>query len=160
MAVTLTGLDTVLKNLNKEIAGIRNRSLKGLIRAQIVVRRDMDKTPPKIPVDTGNLRSSYFTVTSKGTTEAGDSPKFSGEEVSKLQAGHAAVMNEQQGSIVGKLDPTLIMGFTAYYAMYVHEMVEAEHFTRSGSGAKFMEAALKRNKDKILEIIAKEAKIP
>jgi len=58
----VTGLDKVLRKLNKEIKAIEGRTMKGLIRAQIIIRRDMDKTPPKIPVGkTGDLRASYET---------------------------------------------------------------------------------------------------
>jgi hypothetical protein len=50
------------------------------------------------------------------------------------------------------------LGFTANYAWYVHENVGA-NFKRPEAGAKFFEAALKRNTDKILDIIKKEAKV-
>ena len=55
------GFDKVVSNLKREVRRIKNRSGKGLIEAAIIVRRDMDKTPPLIPIDTGNLRASWFT---------------------------------------------------------------------------------------------------
>ena len=55
------GFDKVVNNLKREVRGIKNRSGKGLIEAAIIVQRDMDKTPPLIPVDTGNLHGSWFT---------------------------------------------------------------------------------------------------
>ena len=57
----LKGLDSVLRNLNKEIKAIEGRSLAGLIRAAVVVRRSMDETPPLVPIDKGFLRGSWFT---------------------------------------------------------------------------------------------------
>ena len=120
----LEGLNTVLKNLNKEVKSIKNRSMKGLIRSAVIIRRDMDFTSPLIPVDTGNLRASWFTE-----------PFF----------------------ITGS--PALIIGFTAFYAVFVHENIGA-HFQRPGAGAKFMEASMKRNSRKVLETIAHEARIP
>ena len=54
------GMDNVLRNLNKEIKKIEGYSMKGLIRSAILIRRDMDKTSPLVPVDEGNLRSSWF----------------------------------------------------------------------------------------------------
>ena len=63
MTATLEGLETVMKNLNREVVQIKSRSLKGLIRAAIIVRRSMDKNPPLVPVDTGNLRASWFVET-------------------------------------------------------------------------------------------------
>lgn len=120
----LEGIDKVLRNINKEFVRIKGRSLKGLIRAAAHVRRDMDHTPPLIPVDTGNLRASYYT-----------NPHY-----------------------VGK-DPAITLGFTAFYAVFVHENLEA-HFQRPEAGAKFMEAALKRNTNNILRIVAENARIP
>ena len=58
----LAGLDKVIAKLNTEVSKIEGRTLKGLIRAAIIVRRDMDKVSPKIPVDTGNLRQSFFII--------------------------------------------------------------------------------------------------
>ena len=72
----LKGLERVIKNLNAEIARIEGATLAGLIRAQIEIRRSMEYEPPLIPVDMGNLRASYFTVTSKGGIVACRSPKF------------------------------------------------------------------------------------
>ena len=120
----LKGLNTVLRNLNKEMKAINGRSMKGLIQAAIVIRRDMDYTSPMIPIDTGNLRASWFTE-----------PFF----------------------ITGS--PALIIGFTAFYAVFVHENIGV-HFQRPGAGAKFMEASMKRNSREILETIAHEARIP
>jgi len=57
--VYIEGVDNVMANLNKEILAIQGRTLQGLIEAAIVIRRDMDITPPLIPIDLGNLRGSY-----------------------------------------------------------------------------------------------------
>ncbi len=57
----IKGLDEVLTNLNKEIEAMKGRSMKGLIESVIIIRRSMDEKPPLIPVDTTNLRASWFT---------------------------------------------------------------------------------------------------
>ena len=124
MTTEKASLDNVMRNLNKEVNRIQNKSLKGLIKAAAYVRRDMDKTSPLIPTDAGNLRESWFTV------------------ASHLSANR----------------PFVLMGFSANYAEFVHEMVGAK-FQRPGAGAKFFEAAINRNHEKILEIIRKEARI-
>lgn len=116
--------ENVISNLNKEIQKIGNRTIKGLIKAVALIRRDMDKTPPLIPVNTGNLRSSWFTST---------------------------LLNSKNKKVV-------IAGFSANYAISVHEAVGAS-FKRPDSGAKFYEVSIKRNKKKVLEIIRDEAKI-
>lgn len=129
-ALDIKGFDEVITNLNKEIVTIKERTLGGLIKAAAYVREDMDKTPPLIPVDTGNLRQSWF------------------------------IEAIQNGEIWG-----IIMGFSADYAVYVHEMLgptksgKPINWSRPDSGPKFFESAIKRNTDKILEIIGKEAEI-
>ena len=145
-AFELEGIKEVSNQLNKELDKITIRTSKGLILAAALIRKDMDDTEPKIPIYTGNLRASWFT-----------------------------------DPIRAKTGPALLMGFTANYAAYVHEMVDAnfkgdpdkvrytksgkvtaatKKFTRRpGAGAKFLEAALYRNKDEIINIIRDNAAV-
>ena len=122
------GMDIVLGNLNREIMKIQERSMAGLIESAMLIRRDMEKTQPLIPLDTGNLRASWF------VTEYKKEKKFG-----------------------------LIMGFSANYAVFVHEMVDRGskkiNWSRPGSGPKFLEEALKRNTEQILKIIRDNAEI-
>lgn len=113
----IKGVDKVMTNLNKEINKIKKRSMEGLIEAVIMLERDMDETSPTIPIDSGDLRASFFR-----------DPRY----------------------VVDR--PIIVFGFNASYAWWVHENVGA-NFKRPGSGAKFLEAALKRNEKRILEII-------
>ena len=110
-------LDLVMKNLNKEIRDIKKHTMKGFIEGARIVREDMDKIPPLIPVDTGNLRQSWFT-----------------SSVYK-----------------GKI-PVLYFGFSAEYAMEVHEGY-GKHFKRPNAGAGFFVCSIYRNKSKILNAI-------
>ena len=59
--MAIRGLDKVNANLNREIRQIRGRSQAGLDEAAAYLIHDMDRTPPTIPVDTSNLRESWFT---------------------------------------------------------------------------------------------------
>ncbi len=165
----VTGLDEVVKNLNDRIKEIQGEpTLKGLVRGARIILEDMEKTSPVIPVDTGNLRNSVFTITSQGKIEVGASPTFVdkyyeyGEKKVRVSASefnrrHKAVL-AFYGAAVSKLKkPAVVLGFSAYYAKYVHEMVGA-HFKRPGSGAKFLEAAILRNADKIIKVIQEEVK--
>jgi hypothetical protein len=130
----IKGFDKVKNNLNKEIKGIKGRTMKGLIESAIIVRVDMDKTPPLIPIDTGNLRASWFTVQLRTLKGIG-----------------------------------LIMGFSANYAVLVHERVEGAKWgdgvvgkvdwNRDGSGPKFLQASLFRNAPLILKTIQENARI-
>lgn len=157
VTVKITGIEKVQKNLNKELSKIKVGSLAGMIEAAIIVRRAMETSSPKTPVDTGNLRASWFTVTSMGKLAEGDGASFKGTDASKLSSQHNAVISNEKSAIGGS-KPKVSMGFTANYALAVHENIEAT-FNRSGAGAKFFEMALKRNKKAMLEAIAKKAKI-
>lgn len=133
------GIENVMGGINTHLKKMQFASMKGMIKAAALIRRDMEQTEPKVPVDTGNLRSSWFTT-----------------PVRTLKGDHG-----------------LIMGFSANYAVYVHEMVDADFISprtrygpgpgrkrtytpRSGAGAKFLEYALKRNTPEIFRIIAEE----
>lgn len=155
--VIFEGVDKVLSNLNKEIAAIKLRTLGGLIVGSIIVRRDMEATSPLVPVDLGNLRASWFTVTRLGagsTTSA-----FVGENANQLAYDYTISITGAQTDVNSDTDPVLIMGFSAGYALWVHELIDGT-FKRPGAGAKFLESALKRNKNAILRAIAESAQIP
>lgn len=137
----IQGLDTVMSNLNKEIEKIQGASIKGIREAIKLIHDDMDKTPPLIPEDTGALKKSWKTQPIR-------MPGIKG----------------------------VLFGFFAEYALWVHEMIGADfkstrkrygpgegkgrvYTPRPGAGAKFFESSIKRNKDKILDIIRQNAKI-
>lgn len=50
-----------------------------------------------------------------------------------------------------------IIGYTAYYALYVHEI--NKNYRKPGTSWKFLEKVLKENRKKILDILHAEAKI-
>ena len=55
--VVLKGIDNVLRNLNKEIKGIENRTQAGVTAAALKVKAESMKLTP---VDTGNLKASAY----------------------------------------------------------------------------------------------------
>lgn len=153
----LKGFAQVMKTLNKEIKAIEGRTLDGLIQAGIIVIRSMEETPPRVPVDFGNLRASRFLVTKLGAEE-GHNPEFIGENASRLQSEHSATVSRGVSAAKRVKDPVAIIGFSANYADAVHEAVD-KNFRRPGSGAKFLEAAIKRNARAIINVIQEEARI-
>jgi len=154
----VTGLETVLKNLNQEIKEIKNKSLRGMIRSAILIRRHMEFNSPTIPVDTGNLRASWFILTNLTGIEEGENPEFKGEKAPEMALQHSKTIERYRTALSVKKEPALLMGFTANYAFYVHEATHKE-FKRPESGAKFLESALKANYNNILKIIREEAKV-
>jgi len=179
-AMGIQGLNEVIANLNAEIQAMETRTMSGLIRAVALLRRSMDEEAPKIPVDTGNLRASWFVVTSRGGTPIGGSPKFKEMrtvkvkkkgrkvekreykvDIEKLKKIHAEAVASTRAILEQRMktgEEAIGFGFGAYYAAYVHEMMQAK-FKREGAGAKFFQAHLRRKKAEMLAMIAKEAKI-
>lgn len=144
-------LNTVTKKLNDKIGEVRENATTGLIQAAILIRQDMEKSEPKIPIDTGNLRASWFTSVTNGkgqveTAGGGGDPDF------------PKIASVAQSILTTKPNPALLMGFSANYAIFVHENAEAQ-FQRPGSGPFFFKAAMLRNSAKIIQIMAKYNKL-
>ncbi|OFY64751.1 MAG: hypothetical protein A2Y71_06160 [Bacteroidetes bacterium RBG_13_42_15] len=119
-----------MDRLDKEIMLIKDRTSKGCLEAVAYIRRDMDKTPPLIPVKTNNLRSSWF------STPVRDSADRFGVKFG-FSANYAAFVHEMLDEVYGK----------------------KINWTRPGSGPKFFEKALDRNYNEILQIIADYADV-
>lgn len=152
----LKGLDTVMKNLNKEIQKIANQTPAGLITASIIIQRATEKESPKTPVDTSNLRSSFFRVITGIPTD--NKGKFRGKDAGTLAADYTSAISELKADVDARRYPTLIVGFSANYAIWVHENMEAK-FKRPGAGPKFLEEAVNNNKALILNAIRDNVKI-
>ena len=127
----LQGGRNLIFNISRKKLNYERKFLGGAILAAALIRRDMDMTPPVIPVDTGNLRATWFTVTSL--------------------MGSGPVPAEAAAMARGRT--LLVMGFSAAYALQVHER-KWKTGKRPGSGPKFLEASVKRNKDRAIKIIA------
>jgi len=156
-------LREVMKNLTEAAANIKKVSVQGMIEAAILVRKDMEKTAPKTPVDTGNLRHSFFITTVLGTDGKGN---FKGKNSSEMKSNHEQVTGEAHAIVKAHRNPTLIMGYSANYALWVHENITAQFSGRTkkptgrpGSGAKWFEYAIQRNSALMLKTMAKEMKI-
>jgi len=164
----IEGVDRVMSEINRKITRMVDYgSLKGILKAIAYVRRDMDKTYPRIPVDWGNLRASFFVTSSAGSiamgggkshTPEGNEGNFSGPLAPKMSAEHATTLTEMKtvAKTVSKIygGPAAVFGFSANYAMWVHEMWDPEvKWKRKQSGPGFFVVHLERNKDKMLQII-------
>ena len=171
------GFETVMANLNLEIKKIEGASLKGLIEASVVIRRDTEKVPTKTPVDLGNLRASWFVVTTTGKQaddqwNTGFRNAIGGtrqRNAGKTSATAARMVSDRQNAIAEMTAKAksfantqmLIMGYSANYAIYVHEnMASNIKWKRPGSGPKWFQEAVFKNSNKILGIIKKNAQIP
>jgi hypothetical protein len=153
---SLKGLDKVMQNLNKEIQKIANQTPAGLITASIIIQRATEKESPKTPVDTSNLRGSFFRVVTGFPTD--NKGRFQGKDAGTLSAEYASAITQFKSDVEARRFPTLILGFSANYAIWVHENMEAK-FQRPGAGPKFLEEAVNNNKGLILNAIRDNVKI-
>lgn len=169
------GMDEVMEALHNKLSEIKGKTARGMIEAAIIIRRDMEDSPPKVPVDTGNLRASLFTVVYDGKTTSTPNigkqqTEFKGEEASNMSADHEKTKSAAATALRRSGEASLAIGFSAHYAWRVHEMTGAD-FTSPrmrrgkevtpdpGAGAKFLQSAIYNNMDKIFNVIAKNAKI-
>jgi hypothetical protein len=136
----IEGFEEVMRNLNIKIAEMKNNSMKGLIEAAIIIRRDMDKTEPLIPVDLGNMRASWTTINVSVFNKKALLIGFS--------ANYTFFVHEMLGM---KPQPGWRYG--------PGKGKKRWYTPRPGAGPKFFEYALKRNTDVILETIRLNVKV-
>ena len=151
--VKVSGLDTIIKNLNKEVAKIEGNVQKGLTIAGLFIKgRSMDKTP----VDVGNLWASHYLVSGDGTKseETGFRPDRSGSN--RVADEHSGHIQEALVRMRTKNKPFIEIGLTAFYAEHVHEDLEARHPTGE---CKFLEKAITQNYKKTVDTIKRFAKV-
>ena len=129
----IIGLDNMMKNLNKELEKNKLQSLNGFTRVGILLRRETITVSPTVPLDTGNLRGSWFTefMTDIVTRNVGMRFGFS--------ANYAAYVHERLEG-----------------APWGDGVVGDINWNEPGSGPKFLEAAIKRNTAKMLIIMGEE----
>ena len=149
----LEGLSNVLRNLN---AAIKQKELNlkaGLMEAALVIKADSVR---ETPIDLGNLRGSAFVIVTEQQPD-NTAPSFSGTDSGEMASNHSKAMIEGQGIVKGNVhDFSAIIGYTANYAFWVHEMPANYNFN-SGSN-KYLEKAVLKNEKRVFDILAKWAK--
>jgi hypothetical protein len=157
--IPLRGLNKVLKNLNKEIKNTDKRAQSGLTAAALFLKGEAQK---EAPVDLGNLRNSAFVTFPSGEI-SGAGTGFKGKYVGDLKAHHLSVTTESKGRVKSSKNPVAEVGFSAVYALAVHENPRSGKSGRAGAATsgnwKFLENPLKRNAKKIFDIIRERTRI-
>jgi len=170
------GMNVVQANLNKQIKKIVNYSEAGLLLAAMHLRRESVK---EAPIMTGNLRRSVFVVSSTGAVRS--NPKF--KDAPKMMSNHRRVVGRAKGEVKRAREPQAQIGYSAVYALTVHENPragktggvspsgKAYSAGRTTGGRKstrvvwaekgnwkFLENPFKRNIKQMLKIISNKAK--
>jgi len=152
--IRVSGMDRVASRLNAEIRKAPKRTKKGLIRFALLVFRNSSQM---VPVEYGNLRASGF-VTWGSAIGIGKTPTFKiigtkegvsdtkRASIEKLTSDHQAVLMQETAIVNGvnssKNLVTVTIGYSAFYAIYVHERMELFHKV---GRAKFLQTALMDN---------------
>lgn len=176
--VKTRGLEKTLQEIAQYTKSVAKTTERGVILAGMLVRREAMK---KAPVRTGNLWNSAYVVSSSNLDPPGGSGgKFKGKNKGKMESAHETEKGASKVMAKGILrGPVAMVGFSAVYALSVHENPSAgkagaaaadakagitgadnrpayARHSRVG-GYKFLENALKENEARILAIIKKEA---
>lgn len=148
----IKGLDKTIRALNKEIGKIEGRTTEGLIEAAFLIKNAALK---QTPVDKANLRGSAYVVSKNSISAPGT---FSGDDAEDFQEDYTSATQDAQIQAEksdAKGIPVVFIGFAARYAAAVHEAMETV-FQSPGTGAKYLENAIKTNVSNIINIIKKK----
>lgn len=158
------GLDKVIQNLNEEVKKIRVRTVTGVLKSAVIVKGDAQRITP---IDTGNLRNSSFIVWGGEGKSNYTSPdgNFKGIDAGERSTEYNSTVNERKSAVTSEGVPFAEIGFTANYALKVHENINAGHGKRDKKTGqirqigqwKFLESAFKKNIRRIIDIIKREA---
>lgn len=144
--VEVQGLKEVIKNLNLAMDKLGGATLQGLIKSAIMIRRATEQESPLTPVDTGNLRASFFIVASGGSvgnqvpltgtgtfhnhpqtrSKIKKKSKYVGKAdrlAKNMSTDYSRMVNKYLSKANSMGKPNVFFGYSAYYAAYVHESV-------------------------------------
>lgn len=130
MADGVEGLDEILGNLNRQIEGVKDRTVGGLLAAGLIIQGDAQKN---VPVEYGNLRGSGYTRKAQHDPNA--------VEVGFTSAYAVYVHENLEQKWKGEERRS---GLGTYW---------------NPGGPKYLERAIRENRSRILEVIRSHAKV-
>jgi len=149
LKLNLNSIRSVVQNMNLASERKLRAAEKALIEGGLKVKADAVKITP---LDLSNLRGSAYTLWAGG---GAIQSQFFGEIAARLASEQGQVLNDKRNRIAdSRRRGTLmvIVGFTAYYALYVHENVGA-NFKTPGTQAKYLALPLQRNATAIKQLV-------
>jgi len=140
--MTKTGFTLNTRDFDIKFARITGKTIpkataRGAYKTAALIIRDAIKEEPSVPKSRG--------VTKEGGRR-GQAPGHlrRSQKIEQPKIEHGAISVE--------------LGFNTDYAAYVHEMPKSTHWTVPGTGPKYLESKLLRNKEKYAKHIADEIK--
>ena len=164
----IKGIKKITDNINKELDKMKGKAQSdGFMRVAMAVYQEMEYGSRKIPLDTGNLRASYFAAIkgSNGGANLGNGYVQNIKRTKKDTQHQQMVVSAARSAVQAQPYPNMIFGFAANYAFYVHEDLQAKgkdgvtNWQREGSGPKFFEIALRAKENEIIEILKDSIKL-
>ena len=153
----------------------RTAVFKGVIAGALLVKKDAQENTPR---RLGNLRTSAYVSFPTGIRGT-QTITFKGRGAADLIAGHVSAIADASTEAVKrtlKQGPTVAIGYTAPYALSVHENprsgvagydpskdlegLKAEHVHSRVGGWKFLSDALQGAPERVKQAIAAAAKLP
>jgi hypothetical protein len=157
--IVFKGLSNALANLNRSIRKIEGHSRQGMINAILLVRGETQRITPR---KTGNLVNSiYTTVTGHGFVNQVQptTKQFLGKDSAKMAADHTKAVKDSKKFQRKKNRIVGVIGFSAFYATFVHEMPTDTDWFKPEAENKFLERTIKRLKPHVLTILKESVKI-
>ena len=138
----MVGGDAVKARMKVAAKSMAAAEKRGRIKGGFHLQRQAQKM---VPIDKGFLRASAVTV---WPNKGGSSPK---KLKGKMASDHQREVAESKART--QLEKTIEVLFTSYYAVYVHEDMEANHTVGE---AKYLEKPLNNERQEIMRLIADE----
>lgn len=156
----IEGVEEFLANINLADAAVRRGLKRGMGRAVNALLADCIMEAPMVPLDRGTLRGSGSAFVGRELAGTGPAPAEPDATPTPETASppFPDVLSE---AVVGQV------GFNTPYAAHLHEHPEYEFgHTRekrgrpavTGTGGKYMEVPMTRNRKRYIGVIAKEVK--
>jgi hypothetical protein len=137
----------MMKNLEKEIAKIQGKTLKGLTQAALLIKGDAIELAPK---DTGLLRNAMYLAYEKD-----GSFKYTGQNSVDGEKAKVGPGSDVESAVMQGGDKiSVAIGNSASYAIWVHE-IDKNYVVGQW---KYLTTAIQRNQNNILKIIKGHAK--
>ena len=163
---SVEGLDQVMRRYREAAKRLEKNSNTGMIEFALHIRRRTETKTPYTPKDTGNLRASWFVAAVTGSVndpmgESGNfkTPRKGHLTKGELAAQHRSIVAASLAEVRSRTDPNIIFGYSAGYALAVHEKIGAENWSRPGSGPKWLEAHLNSSVGTFTKIMKKNTEI-
>jgi hypothetical protein len=150
--IRVEGVDRAIAKLKAKLEKYKVDTVSELVRVGLMIQREsQENIKDDDLIDTGNMRASAFTVWTGGSPPRDVDFKEKSRKHPKaivdtdmlqtvfdqtIREAYAEVNNGEDVQVTNKA--AVIVGYGAYYALYVHE----DGVSRQWTGAKFLERAV------------------